>query len=131
MAVILILEDDFSLAYYWCSLLEKEAHQVFCCETAEQALATVSQQHPDLLILDMLIKQEDHFVPQGGLTVINQLKNRPGPSVPVIGVSGYRPSRYNMITALEVAKSIGVSVALYKPIQPEQLQTAVRKLLND
>lgn len=77
-----------------------------------------------------MIKRDKQFVSEGGLTVLNQLKTYRSHSLPIIGVSGYRPSRYNSITALEIAKTMGISLALYKPIRPEQLQSAVKGLLD-
>ncbi|GEM_PF-5716054 len=65
----------------------------------------------------------------GGITLVNKLRRTTQSSIPVICVSGYRPNRYNLIPALEFAKGMGVDLALYKPIAPNQLLDAVTSLL--
>jgi len=129
MATILICEDDIALASYWRHLLEAEDHIVYCCETVVKALELLKKISPDLVITDMMIKENGKFVAKGGITLVNQLRQKTQPFIPVLCVSGYRPNSYNLITALELAKSIGVNMALYKPIPPKQLLDAVTSLL--
>lgn len=130
MAVILICEDDTSLASYWRQLLEAERHTVWCSENVPQALRLAEEKQPDLVITDMMIKQNGKFVPEGGLSLLFKLIFRSRLSMPILGVSGYRPGRYNEIPALEFAKSMGIDQALYKPISPERLLATVHHLLS-
>ncbi|MEO0456352.1 MAG: response regulator [Cyanobacteria bacterium P01_A01_bin.114] len=129
MADILIFEDNTALASYWCTLLEAEQHQVRCCSTVSAALQLVSEKAPDLLIADMLIKQNNRFEAEGGLTLLTKLKLTGTFSSPILGVSGFKPGPYAQATALDAAQQIGIDMALYKPIEPEQLLAAVKKLL--
>ena len=129
MTTILICEDDIALASYWRHLLEAEDHIVYCCETAVKALELLKTTSPDLVITDMMIKENGKFVAKGGITLVNKLRQKTQPSIPVICVSGYRPNRYNVIPALELVKTMGVDMALYKPISPKKLLNAVTSLL--
>ncbi len=130
MATILICEDDISLAAYWRQLLEAERHTVYCSETAAEALALTEKISPDLIITDMMFKKNGNFFPKGGLTLLSGLRNRMQLSTPVICVSGYRPSRYNPMPAIEFAKVMGSDLALYKPISPRKLINTVHELLH-
>ena len=129
MATILICEDDISLAAYWRQLLEAENHTVYCSQTVPQALQLAEKISPDLIITDMMIRKNEEFLPEGGITLVNQLRCRAQHSIPVICVSGYRPSSYNLLPALEIAKAMKVDLALYKPITPKKLLNEVHNLL--
>lgn len=129
MATILICEDDIPLAAYWRQLLESQNHIVYCSETVPQALQLSEKILPDLVITDMMIRENDQFLPEGGLTLVNQLRSRVQHFIPVICVSGYRPNRYNVLPALEIAKTMEIDLALYKPIAPKNLLKAVHNLL--
>ncbi|MGD1808763.1 response regulator [Dapis sp. BLCC M126] len=128
MAKILILEDEILLASYWQKLLESDGHQVVCCSTVSQALKQLSAMFFDLIIADMMIKEQGKFVNSGGLTLIGKRLMCNFPMIPIIGVSGYKPTFSN--SALEIAKDMGVDLAIYKPISPDTLLNAVNKLLN-
>ncbi|VEP13041.1 Response regulator with CheY-like receiver, AAA-type ATPase, and DNA-binding domains [Hyella patelloides LEGE 07179] len=129
MGTILICEDDIPLAAYWRQLLEAKNHIVYCSATVSQALQLADKIFPDLIITDMMIRKNEKFLPEGGLTLVNQLRSRVQHSIPVICVSGYRPSSYNLLPALEIAKTMKVDLTLYKPITPKKLLDEVHKLL--
>ncbi|MEM1254016.1 MAG: response regulator [Cyanobacteria bacterium P01_H01_bin.21] len=129
MATILIFEDDVALALHWRKILETSNHSVCCCTTVEDALNMATTTHPDLVVIDMMVKQGGQFIPKGGLTLLSQLKLHYEESPYIIGVSGFKPGMYSQSTALEIAKHTGVDIALYKPISAEQLSNAVAELL--
>ncbi|NEP63420.1 MAG: hypothetical protein F6K31_42065 [Symploca sp. SIO2G7] len=131
MADIVIFEDNMSLSLYWRSILEENCHQVRCCSTVSKALELVLEATPELLIADMLIKQDGRFIPEGGITLLHKLAARELITFPVLGVSGYRASSYKSLSALDIAKSMKISLALYKPITPQKLLQTVSKLLNN
>ncbi|MBE9066309.1 response regulator transcription factor [Leptolyngbya cf. ectocarpi LEGE 11479] len=129
MATVLIFEDDMQLSSYWRKVLEAKNHAVYCCATVKDALAMATTIRPDVIVMDMMIKENGQFIPEGGLTLLTQLKLNYDGSPGVIGVSGYKPGIYNQSTALEIAKYTGIDLALYKPIASEQLLEAVEQLL--
>lgn len=130
MAKILIFEDNMPLANYWRQLLELENHDVRCCSTVQTAIEYVTSFVPDLLIVDMLIKHTDPNKYEGGLLLIAKLKLDNLFSGPILGVSGFRRGPYVHATALDAAQSMGISMALYKPILPTQLVGSVEQLLK-
>ena len=129
MATILIFEDNMTLALQWRQLLETHNHYVCCCTTIRNALAIATAIQPDIVIMDMMIKQNDRFVPEGGLTLLARLKMEYDGSPYIIGVSGYKPGVYSKSTPLELAKRTGVNITLYKPIAPDHLVEIINQCL--
>ncbi|MGD1950425.1 MAG: response regulator [Leptolyngbyaceae cyanobacterium] len=131
MATILIFDDNASLALQWRKGLETRDHYVCCCETLKNALAVANAIKPDIVVVDMMIRKDGKFVPEGGLTLLTCLNLKYSGSPKIIGVSGFKPGPYNKSTPLELAKRIGVDIALYKPISLELLLEAVEQLLTN
>ena len=131
MARILILEDEISLSSYWRRLLEEHGHQVVCCSTAPKALEEASSTDFDLIVADMMLKEQNRYANSGGLTLLSKRVTGDLPPIPIIGVSGHKPqAKLLPMSALEIAKTMGVDLALYKPIAPDTLLGAIDKLLN-
>ncbi len=130
MATILILEDNIELSLQWKILLESYEHHVQCTSNVDEAFALVEQLKPDLIIVDMLIRHGKQLQVEGGLTLITRLKLYTDFNRPILGVSGFTKGRYVQNTPLEVAKQLGISKAIYKPIAPETFLELVQDLLN-
>lgn len=128
MKTILICEDNIPLGAYWRRLLEEQGFIAYCCETVTQALELTHKLSPDLIITDMIIKENGQILSEGGITLVSQLRLARS-SIPIMCISGYRPSQYNPISALEIAKTMKINQALYKPITAGKLLAAVHDLL--
>lgn len=59
MARIVLAEDDSALRHYLTIALERAGHQVYACETGEQALAAVGTRGYDLLLSDIVMPGMD------------------------------------------------------------------------
>ena len=129
MATILIFEDNAALALHWRKVLETQNHYVYCCETVNNALSIAKAIKPDIVVVDMMIRKDGQLVTEGGLTLLTHLNLEYSGAPKIIGVSGFKPGIYSKSTPLELAKRIGVDIALYKPISLEQLLEAVEQLL--
>lgn len=130
MATILILEDNFELSLQWKILLELHQHHVHCTTQIDEALTLVEQLNPQLIIVDMLIRDGNQLQAEGGLTLITRLKLDTDFDGLILGVSGLTKGPYVQNTPLEVAKQLGVTKALYKPISPEAFLEVVHDLLS-
>ena len=68
---------------------------------------------------------------EAGLTLIGKRLMGDFPMIPIIGVSGYKPKHPTFSnSALQLAKGMGIDLAIYQPIRPDILLNAVNKLLN-
>lgn len=132
MTTILILEDNLELALYWKEILEAKKYAVSCCSKVSGALDFIQERFPDLLIVDMLLKEGSRTLTEGGLTLLGklQLMNISNYSPAIIGVSAYKRSPYLYTTPLEIAETMGLDIALYKPISSMQLAESVELLLT-
>ena len=98
MKKVLIVEDDPQLHSVYQSLLSKEGYEVVLAGTGTDGLTAVRTQHPDLVMLDIMLA--------GGLNgfdVLEQVKRLPETKdIPVIMLS-------NLDREEQVAKSIGAA----------------------
>ena len=109
---ILLVEDDTLMSGAMRMVLEWEGHHVTCAENGRDALDLLrSAQHPDLILLDVLLPVLD------GRQFLSEHKSDPSlRSIPVVVVSGV-PS----------AASLEVAGHVLKPFQPEELLEVIRR----
>jgi DNA-binding response OmpR family regulator len=65
---ILVVEDDLVLQKIISDKLTKENYQVVCDNDGEQGLAAALQNHPDLILLDLVMPKMD------GLSMLKKLR---------------------------------------------------------
>lgn len=74
---ILIVEDDTFLAGIYANKFEKEGFEVALATDGELALKTAKKQHPDLILLDILLPKLDGFEVLEKLKTDSELKATP------------------------------------------------------
>lgn len=76
---ILIIEDDPVLLWVLVKKFKKEPYNVLPAEDGEAGLATALKEHPDFILLDIILPKLD------GITVLKKLRvHQWGKSVPII-----------------------------------------------
>ncbi len=58
---ILLVEDDGFLVQMYASKLEMEGFKVLAAVDGEKALRIIKKEHPDLILLDLLLPKKDGF----------------------------------------------------------------------
>ena len=61
MAKILLVEDDFSLRDIYGARLQADGHTVVTASDGEEALAVAMREHPDLIVLDVMMPKISGF----------------------------------------------------------------------
>lgn len=61
MAKILLVEDDFSLRDIYSARIQADNHTVVTASDGEEALAVAMREHPDLIILDVMMPKISGF----------------------------------------------------------------------
>ncbi|HUC87129.1 MAG TPA: response regulator [Candidatus Saccharimonadales bacterium] len=61
MAKILLVEDDFSLRDIYSARFQAEGYNVVTASDGEEALATAVREHPDLMVLDVMMPKISGF----------------------------------------------------------------------
>jgi DNA-binding response OmpR family regulator len=115
---ILIADDDPLLRSLLVHKLSGEGHQVIVAEDGAEALTAISEQKPDLIVLDALMPVMD------GFEVLRRLKAGGGAAAPVIMLTALKREQ-DIVGALQ----LGAADYLVKPFIPDELSERVRRLL--
>lgn len=118
---ILVIDDDELIRMTCKNVLKRAEYVVVEAENGNVGLALFKKEKPDIVITDMLMPDKE------GLETISEIRAL-NPHVKIIAISG-GGSTQNM-TFLQLAQRMGANHTLSKPIKPDELLTAVRKLLG-
>ncbi|MEM0987400.1 MAG: response regulator [Pseudomonadota bacterium] len=135
MAHILIMEDDVDQAYELSNILTEAGHDVIWRSNAADARAALETERFDLLIADIYVHRRGQPLPDGGISLIGWMRNAIADpvrawmaEVPVIAISGAVNLRGNEYI-LNIARSIGATATMAKPIVTEELCALVSEQL--
>jgi DNA-binding NtrC family response regulator len=115
---ILIVDDEKHVRVLYSRVLEKEGYEVECASSGSEAVEKLAEKPFDLVVTDLKMNGID------GLDVIREGKNV-HQALPFILISGYGTAQ----TAASAAKE-GAAVFLMKPIDMNELKSAVKKALG-
>ena len=116
MAKIFVVEDNQGICETLVSYLELEGHQVKSFAKLAGVMEALEMQHPDLLILDVMLPDGDGFLFARRLRVHS--------SIPIIFLTA-RTSESDRITGLEV----GGDDYVVKPFSTKELMLRVKAVL--
>jgi CheY-like chemotaxis protein len=126
--VILVVDDEPSIATYLTTVLEDDGYEVCCTTDAESALALARQRLPDLVTLDIMMPR------RCGLRLYQELKlDAQLRATPVVFVSAF--SRQSSVGPAYFRKMIPderipvPTTYLEKPVNVPELLQAVAALL--
>jgi len=115
--VVLVVDDDPRVREFVRENLERAGYSVREAERADEALAVVEDQAPDLVLLDVVMPGTD------GWQLLQRMQERHG-SIPVIMFSG----QVDEATAGEAARR-GADDFVGKPFDPQQLVDRAKRLV--
>ena len=116
---ILIVDDDERLREFVRVNLEMEGYQVREAADAEEGLAALEDEAPDLILLDVMMPKMD------GWEMLQRVQERHGVgAIPVIMFSGKVEEK-----DLEGAQRRGAQAFIGKPFNPQQLIESTKQLL--
>jgi len=122
MSRILVVEDDQQFRLMLEQMLIQDRHQVATASNGVDGLKSYQQNHPDLIITDILMPEKD------GIEFIIEIQKN-NPQSRIIAISGGRRSvsaEFN----LKSAELLGVSASLIKPFSRSDLRDAIQKALG-
>ena len=117
MALILVIDDASTVRDLVRRMLAEAKHSVIEANDGETGLALFQQQHPELVITDLIMPRME------GIETIQRLR-RSDPAAKIIAMSS-KGQLY-----LGAAEKLGANAALSKPFQPEELLAVVDRLLT-
>jgi excisionase family DNA binding protein len=116
---VLIVDDDERLREYIRVNLEAEGYVVREAASAEEGLAALDEESPDLILLDVMMPKVD------GWEMLQRVHEKHGVgAIPVIMFSGKVDER-----AADEASSRGVQAFIGKPFDPRALIESTKQLL--
>jgi DNA-binding NtrC family response regulator len=114
---VLVVDDEAIVLKSCRMVLEAEGCAVISAASADEALAILEQQVPELLLID--VKMPVH----NGMNLMRRVKaKRPG--IPIIVMSGYATSE-----TIKEAEDLGAATFLPKPFTPDELAGTIRRVL--
>ncbi len=118
--LVLVVDDDDGLRAYLRSNLEIEGYEVREAASAEEGLAALEEEPPDLILLDVMMPK------MNGWEMLQRVQERHGVgAIPVIMFSG----KIDEAEAAD-AEARGAQAFIGKPFDPEQLLASTRQLLR-
>ena len=117
---ILIVEDDENIQQLVSYNLIRNGYMVSCADTGQQALALINKEHPDLIILDLMLPEID------GIELCNMLRNNNETcTIPIIMLTA-KGEEEDIIAGLEQ----GADDYITKPFSPKILIARVGAILR-
>lgn len=117
MTKLFVVDDDPSILQLISEYLRKEQYEVHSFAHGQQLIEQVQHEHPDCLILDIMMPGID------GLTLLTELRTFTG--IPIIMISA-RGEEVDRINGLE----LGCNDFLSKPFNPRELVARVKAMLR-
>jgi DNA-binding response OmpR family regulator len=114
---ILIVEDEESISSFVSMYLEREGFKVAVAPTGERALAALTEENPDLVLLDLMLPDMD------GLDICRTVRQTS--SVPIIMLTA-RDEDIDKIVGLEV----GADDYVTKPFNARELVARIKSILR-
>ncbi len=117
---ILIADDESYILRLLEATFRKGNYRLILVRSGLEALATLENEHPDLIILDVMMPDLD------GLSALRQLKaNEKTAGIPVIVLS----AKGHTLTKIQ-AEEAGAELFLTKPFSPSQLLADVSAIFD-
>ena len=126
---ILSVDDDPDIVTSVETIIEETGHIALTATNGEEGLATVREERPDLVILDVLMPK------QSGIKMYRELKtNKSLKNIPVVILSGI--SKRVFLRSQEALTEFGgenipePEAYIEKPIEPEELAEIINKFVK-
>lgn len=120
MKKILIVDDEPNIVMSLEYTFKKNNFEVFIARDGQEALETLERQHPDLIILDVMMPMVD------GFSTLEQIKKNPElENCKVVFLSAK-----NKEQDIKKGLSLGANLYITKPFSLKKLVEQVQELLN-
>ena len=127
---VLIVDDDPDVRMFNISVVEESGYTPLVATNGEEGMQLVKDEHPDLLVLDVLMPRESGIRLYRNLRTTKKYKQ-----IPVIILSGIAERSF-LRSQKALAEFGGEKVPppnayLEKPVEPEELAAAIKKIIGE
>lgn len=127
--LILLVDDDPDCLEVSRLTLEGAGYRVTCCFDTEQANSSISEETPDLIVSDLMMRSLDE-----GFGFVKSLRERPNAArIPVILTTGIQRQTGGITfrpRTEEERAALGIDAYLEKPVRGNVLLAKVRELVG-
>ena len=120
MQKILVIDDNVVVRNTIVQLLEGEGYHVLSAEDGKQGLNVFHNERPDLIITDLIMPEKE------GIETIRDIRDA-CPDAKIIAISG--GGRNGTKDYLRIARQLGASEVIAKPLDPDHFINIVRERL--
>ena len=126
---VLVVDDDPDVRLFSITVLEENGYTPLEATNGEEGMQIVTKEHPDLIILDVLMPRESGVRLYRQLQTDNKLKQ-----IPIILLSGI--TRKSFLRSQKALTEFGgepvpePKIYLEKPVEPDELAAAIREALQ-
>jgi DNA-binding response OmpR family regulator len=124
---ILVVDDDPDILDAVTMILESQGYKVVTARDGAEGLATLKAEHPDLMILDMLMPKMDGFAVCKELQDPRWSKYK---DIPILILTSVREDASRRRYELETGLELNVDDYLEKPMLPDVLLKRVSTLIK-
>lgn len=117
---ILLVDDEPDILEFLSYNLKKEGYNVFTANNGKEAIVVAKREHPNLIILDVMMPDMD------GIETCREIRELPGLKDVMIAFLTARNEDYSQIAGFEV----GADDYINKPIKPRVLISRITALLR-
>ncbi len=122
---ILVIDDDIDLVEVIRMTLENEGYRVIDAQTGERGLELARQEHPDVILLDVMMNDIDE-----GFQVAYRLRGDRGTAdIPIVMLTAVADQTGFRFDPDKDADFLPVDAFLEKPVSPARLVDVVRQHL--
>ncbi|MEW5909717.1 MAG: response regulator [Thermodesulfobacteriota bacterium] len=126
---VLVVDDDPDVITFNVSVLEENGYLPLIARNGEEGLGKIREENPDLVILDVLMPK------QSGIRLYRELKtDKSLEKIKVIILSGIAKKTFlrsqKALTEFGGAEVPEPEIYLEKPVEPDELAQAVKKILG-
>jgi CheY-like chemotaxis protein len=120
MHKILVIDDNVVVRNTIVQLLEGEGYEVVSAEDGRRGLNVFRAERPDLVITDIIMPEKE------GIETIRDIRET-SPNAKIIAISG--GGRIGNTDFLRIARQLGASDVISKPLDPDHFIAIVRERL--
>jgi CheY-like chemotaxis protein len=120
MPKILVIDDNVVVRNTLVQILESEGYEVVSAEDGRRGLTVYRSEKPDLVITDIIMPEKE------GIETIRDIRGL-SPDAKIIAISG--GGRIGSTDFLKIARQLGASDVLAKPLDPDHFVSVVRDRL--
>ena len=124
---ILVVDDDPDILDAVTMILESQGYEVVTARDGIEGLATLKAEHPDLMILDLMMPKMDGFAVGKELQDPRWSKYK---DIPILILTSVREEASRRRYELETGLELNVDDYLEKPMSPDVLLERVSTLIK-